>query len=107
VEAVIVSGGKQYRVREGDVVRLERLPAEQGATVEFDRVAYLRDDHGPVVLPDALAGARVVGQVVKVGRGRKIRVLKFKRRKNYTRRQGHRQEFTAVRITRIEAAAGR
>lgn len=107
MQAVIVSGGKQYLVREGDVVRLERLPAEQGATVEFDQVAYLHDDGGPVVEPNALAGARVVGQVVKNGRGRKIRILKFKRRKNYTRRQGHRQEFTAVRITRIEAAAGR
>ncbi len=102
MEAVIVSGGKQYRVREGEVVRLERLTAGQGATVEFDRVAYLRDERGPVVEPGALAGARVLGQVVQVGRGRKIRVLKFKRRKNYTRRQGHRQPFTAVRITRIE-----
>jgi large subunit ribosomal protein L21 len=103
VEAVIVSGGKQYRVREGEVVRLERMPVEQGATVEFDRVAYLRDDNGPVLEPDALARVRVVGQVVQVGRGRKILVLKFKRRKNYTRRQGHRQGYTAVRITRIDA----
>jgi large subunit ribosomal protein L21 len=102
VEAVIVSGGKQYRVREGDVVRLERLPGEQGATVEFAPVAYLRDDAGPVVEAAALAGARVVGQVIRVGRGRKVRVLKFKRRKNYTRRIGHRQGYTAVRITRIE-----
>ncbi len=103
MEAVIVSGGKQYRVREGEVVRLERMPAEQGATVEFDRVAYLRDDSGPVLEPAALARARVVGQVVQVGRGRKILVLKFKRRKNYTRRRGHRQGYTAVRITRIDA----
>jgi large subunit ribosomal protein L21 len=103
VEAVIVTGGKQYRVREGDVVRLERLPAEQGTTVEFDQIAYLRDDGGPVVEAGALARARVVGQVVQVGRGPKIIVLKFKRRKNYTRRQGHRQGYTAVRITRIDA----
>ncbi len=103
MEAVIVSGGKQYRVREGEVVRLERLPAEQGATVEFTQVAYLQGEEGPVVEASALARARVLGQVVKVGRGRKVRVLKFKRRKNYTRRQGHRQAYTAVRITRIEA----
>ena len=103
MEAVIVSGGKQYRVREGEVVRLERLPAEQGATVEFTQVAYLQGEEGPVVEASALARARVLGQVVKVGRGRKVRVLKFKRRKNYTRRQGHRQGYTAVRITRIEA----
>ena len=103
MEAVIVSGGKQYRVREGDVVRLERLPVEQGTTVEFREVAYLRTAEGPVVEPAALGEARVVGQVVREGRGRKIVVLKFKRRKNYRRRQGHRQAFTAVRITRIDA----
>jgi len=103
VEAVIVTGGKQYRVREGEVVRLERLPAERGATVEFTQVAYLQGEKGPVVDPSALAGARVIGQVVRAGRGPKVVVLKFKRRKNYTRRQGHRQEYTAVRITRIDA----
>lgn len=103
MEAVIVSGGKQYRVREGDVVRLERLPAEQGATVEFRDLAYLRGEGEPVVDPSALAAARVVGQVVQIGRGRKIVVVKFKRRKNYLRRQGHRQGYTAVRITRIES----
>jgi large subunit ribosomal protein L21 len=103
VEAVIVSGGKQYRVREGGVVRVERLAAEQGATVEFREVAYLHGEAGPVAEPAALAGARVVGQVVRNGRARKIVVVKFKRRKNYRRRQGHRQGYTAVRITRIEA----
>ncbi len=102
MEAVIVSGGKQYRVREGDVVRVERLAAGQGATVEFAQVAYVRGDDGPVVEPKALAGARVVGQVVRVGRAPKVVVVKFKRRKNYRRRQGHRQGYTAVRITRIE-----
>ena len=102
MEAVIVSGGKQYRVREGEVVRVERLAEAQGATVEFRDVAYASDESGPVIEPGRLAGARVVGQVVRIGRGRKVVVVKFKRRKNYTRRQGHRQAFTAVRITRIE-----
>ena len=105
MEAVIVSGGKQYRVREGDVVRLERLPTGQGDTVEFREVAYLRADGDPVVDPTRLSGARVLGQVVRVGRDRKIIVVKFKRRKNYRRRQGHRQAFTQVRITRIDAGA--
>jgi len=105
VEAVIVSGGKQYRVREGDVVRLERLSAGQGETVEFRQVAYVRGADGPVVEPGRLAGARVLGQVVRTGRARKIVVVKFKRRKNYRRRQGHRQAYTAVRITRIESGA--
>jgi large subunit ribosomal protein L21 len=103
VEAVIVSGGKQYRVREGDVVRLERLAAGQGETVEFRDVAWMRGDGEPTADRTALSAARVVGQVVRVGRGRKVVVVKFKRRKNYTRRQGHRQAYTAVRITRIEA----
>ena len=102
MEAVIISGGKQYRVREGDLVRLERLPEEQGATVEFRQVAYVKSDDGPVVEPAALAAARVVGQVILVGRARKVLVVKFKRRKNYRRQRGHRQAYTAVRITRIE-----
>jgi len=105
VEAVIVSGGKQYRVREGDVVRLERLPGEQGETVEFRAVAYLAGAGGPVVEPAGLAGARVLGQIIEVGRARKLTVVKFKRRKNYRRKRGHRQAYTAVRITRIEAGA--
>lgn len=102
MEAVIISGGKQYRVREGDVVRLERLAEAQGATVEFREVAYVQGDDGPVVEPRALAAARVIGQVVGTGRGRKVVVVKFKRRKNYRRQRGHRQPYTAVRITRIE-----
>jgi large subunit ribosomal protein L21 len=105
VEAVIVSGGKQYRVREGDLVRLERLPSAQGDTVEFRDVAYLRGEGDPVVDPARLGAARVVGQVVRIGRAKKIIVGKFKRRKNYRRRQGHRQAYTQVRITRIEAGA--
>jgi len=103
VEAVIVSGGKQYRVREGDVVRLERVPGEQGATVEFREVAYIGGAGEAVVDRARLDGARVIGQVVRHGRASKIVVVKFKRRKNYSRRQGHRQAYTAVRITRIEA----
>lgn len=105
MEAVIVSGGKQYRVREGDVVRLERLPAGQGETVEFRDIAYLSGEGGTVVEPARLAPARVLGQVVQAGLGRKVIVVKFKRRKNYRRRQGHRQAYTAVRITRIEPGA--
>jgi large subunit ribosomal protein L21 len=105
VEAVIVSGGKQYRVREGDVVRLERLPTGQGDTVEFREVAYVRGEGDPVVDPVRLGSARVLGQVVRTGRDKKIVVVKFKRRKNYRRRQGHRQAYTQVRITRIDAGA--
>lgn len=106
MEAVIVTGGKQYRVREGDVVRVERLAEAQGATVEFRHVAYVKAGAEPVVDPGQLAGARVVGQVVRTDRARKVVVVKFKRRKNYTRRNGHRQGYSAVRITRIELGAG-
>lgn len=102
MEAVIVSGGKQYRVREGDVVRVERLTAGQGETVEFTEVAYIRQDDGPVTEPAALERARVVGQVVRVGLAPKVLVVKFKRRKNYRRRRGHRQGYSTVRITRID-----
>jgi large subunit ribosomal protein L21 len=105
VEAVIVTGGKQYRVREGDLIRIERVPAAQGATVEFRDVAYVKAGDEPMADPSRLAGARVVGQVVKTGRARKVVVVKFKRRKNYTRRHGHRQGYSAVRITRIELGA--
>jgi len=103
VEAVIVSGGKQYRVREGEVVRLERLPAAQGSTVEFHEIAYVKGDGDPIVTGETLRRVRVLGQVVRAGRARQVVVVKFKRRKNYRRRQGHRQGYTAVRITRIEA----
>ena len=99
MQAVIISGGKQYLVREGDLVRLERLPTAQGDTVEFREVAYLRAEGDPVVDPAQLGAARVLGQVVRIVVG------KFKRRKNYRRRQGHRQAFTQVRITRIVAGA--
>jgi large subunit ribosomal protein L21 len=106
VEAVIVSGGKQYRVREGDVVRLERLAGQQGSSVEFRTVAYLKDDEAPIVESERLGQARVIAQIIRTGRARKLVVVKFKRRKNYTRRQGHRQGYTAVRITRIELQSG-
>ena len=106
MEAVIVTGGKQYRVREGDLVRVERLAADQGTTVQFRDVAYVKAGDEPVVDAGRLQGARVIGQVVRAGRARKVVVVKFKRRKNYTRRAGHRQGYTAVRITRIELGAG-
>ena len=102
MEAVIVTGGKQYRVREGDVVRVERLAGEQGATVEFRGVRYVKAGDQPIIDSQRLEEARVLGQVVRASRGRKVVVVKFKRRTNYTRRHGHRQAYTAVRITRIE-----
>lgn len=102
--AVFESGGKQHRVSEGDVVQLERLPADPGDEVVFDRVSLIASGDDVQVGTPYLDGGAVTGQVVEQGRGRKIRVIKFKRRKNYMRTKGHRQHFTTVRITGISAA---
>ena len=103
MEAVIKTGGKQYRVAEGQVIRVERLPEAKGDAVEFRQVLLVAKNDQVVSETKALKGARVLGQVVEEGRKRKVTVFKFKRRKNYERKKGHRQPFTAVRITKIEA----
>ena len=102
MEAVIAVGGKQYRVSPGQVIRVERLPETEGSSIEFRDVRYTNREGQVTVGPQALANARVVGEVVAHGKRDKVRVVKFKRRKNYRRRTGHRQPFTAVRITTIE-----
>lgn len=99
--AVIVTGGKQYRVREGDRLRIEKLPAPAGETVEFDRVLMVSDGDEVKVGRPYLDGGRVSATVSAHGRGDKINVVKFRRRKNYLRRRGHRQDFTEVTITGI------
>jgi large subunit ribosomal protein L21 len=101
--AVFTSGGKQHRVTEGEVVRLEMLDAEPGQQVVFDRVLMVADGDNVSVGAPYVAGGAVTGEVVKHDRARKIRIIKFRRRKNYMRRQGHRQWFTDVKITGIKA----
>ncbi len=101
--AVFKSGGKQLRAREGDKVRVEKIEAETGANVEFDQVLMVADGADVTVGRPVVAGAKVVGEVIAQGRERKVRVLKFKRRKHHMKRQGHRQWFTEVRITGIQA----
>jgi large subunit ribosomal protein L21 len=101
MEAVIATGGKQYRVTPGQVISVERLAGERGARVEFSSVLLVTRD-GEVITGNRLAKARVAGEVVTQGRRRKVAVVKFKRRKNYRRHRGHRQAATAVRITNIE-----
>jgi len=101
-EAVIASGGKQYRVAPGQVIQVERLGLEKGANVEFDTVLLVNNDGQVTVGPEALSAARVRGEVVAERKGAKILVVKFKRRKNYRRHRGHRQTMTTVRITGIE-----
>lgn len=102
--AVIVTGGKQYRVEEGEVLRVERLAAEEGASVEFDRVLMVGEGSEVVVGTPVVAGARVAATVRAHGRGEKIRIIKFRRRKHYMRRQGHRQNYTEIQVTGIAAS---
>ena len=101
MEAVIATGGKQYRVKEGAVIRVDPLGVQKGGSVEF-RPLLLFDQARVVEDPKSLTRARVVGEVVGEGKSRKVTVVKFKRRKNYRRARGHRQPFVGVRITRIE-----
>ena len=102
MEAVIATGGKQYRVAPGQVIRVERLAKDKGATVEFTEVLLVNRDGQVTVGAKALASAKVTGEVVAERKGPKVLVVKFKRRKNYRRHRGHRQTMTAVRITGIE-----
>jgi large subunit ribosomal protein L21 len=104
MHAVIVTGGKQYRVEQGDKLRVERLAAEEGATIEFDRVLLLSDGEKVTVGTPYIDNSKVSATVRSHGRGKKIRVIKFRRRKGYMRTQGHRQSFTEVEITEIAAA---
>ena len=101
--AVFESGGKQHRVSEGDVVRLERMSGEPGQSVEFDRVLMVSEGDDVTVGTPYVEGGKVTAEVVDQGRADKVRVIKFKRRKNYLRRAGHRQQYTEVRITGINA----
>ncbi len=101
--AIFESGGKQHRVVEGEVVRLERLDGEPGDQVTFDRVLMVANGDDVSIGEPLVEGGRVIAEVVGQGRHRKIRVIKFKRRKNYLRRKGHRQHFTEVKITAITA----
>jgi len=101
--AVIETGGKQYRVAPGQTLKVERLPAEAGAEIAFDKVLLVADGENVRVGTPYLEGGRVTARVKAQGRHRKITVIKFKRRKNYKRTKGHRQHYTEVEITGIEA----
>ena len=100
--AVIATGGKQYRVSKGDVIRVEKLEAEAGQSVDFDKVLLVESDGDLDVGAPYLEGGKVVGEVISHGRGDKIEVLKFRRRKSYMRRQGHCQAYTEVLITDLK-----
>ena len=101
--AVIKSGGKQYRVAEGDLLRVEKINAEAGETVSFDEVLLVADGDDVKVGTPRLESGAVSAEVVSQSRARKIEVVKFKRRQDYQRHYGHRQHYTEVRITGIQA----
>ena len=101
--AVIRTGGKQYKVAAGDVIRVEKLAGEPGAPIRFGEVLAVGDEGSFTVGKPLLDGAEVVGEVVRQTRGAKIIVFKKKRRKNYRRKKGHQQLLTAVKIVKIEA----
>lgn len=103
--AVIRSGGKQYRVTPGETIRLEKLAGDPGLTCSFNEVLLASRDGAIQVGKPLLDGVRVVGEIVRHEKARKILVFKKKRRKNYRRRRGHRQQLTVVRVTGIEAGA--
>lgn len=96
--AVIQTGGKQYRVAPGDKLMVEKLPGDIGDQVEFDKVLMLSRDGAVSVGAPVVEGAKVTGQIVEHGRGKKLIVFKFKRRKSYRRKNGHRQSYTTVQI---------
>lgn len=104
--AVIKTGGKQYKVTQGDVLRVEKLAAAEGESVSFDQVLLVADGDNVQVGAPILEGTAVNGNVVRHGRGDKINIVKFKRRKHHRKQMGHRQDFTEVEITGIGGTSG-
>ncbi len=100
--AIIETGGKQYKVQEGQVIRVEKLNAQIGEEVTFEKVLALNKENELKVGTPLVKGAKAFGKVLKQGRDKKIIVFNYKAKKNYRRKQGHRQSFTEVKIERIE-----
>jgi len=102
--AIVETGGKQYKVTQGQRFRVERLPAEPGETVNLDAVQMIVDEKGVQAGTPTVDGAAVRCKVMAHGRGKKIRIIKFKRRKKYRRRNGHRQDYTELLVEDIGSA---
>ena len=102
--AVVNTGGKQYKVQQGEVLRIEKIPGDVGSSVTFDRVMMFSDGETVSIGQPVLDNVAVEGHIVAQGKAKKILVFKYKRRKRYRRKQGHRQEFTAVQIDSIQGA---
>jgi large subunit ribosomal protein L21 len=101
--AIIQTGGKQYRVTEGDLVKIEKLDADEGASLDLTQVLMLADGDSVQVGKPYVEGAKVSAEVAAHGKHDKVNILKFKRRKHHLKRQGHRQSFTQLKITGISA----
>ena len=101
--AIVETGGKQYKVAEGDVLFIEKLEVADDAEVTFDKVLLVSKEDGAVVGSPLVAGATVSAKVLKHGKGKKIIVFKYKSKKNYRRKQGHRQPYTQEQIAKINA----
>ena len=101
MQAIIVTGGKQYKVAEGDTLFIEKLEAEAGQAITFDQVLAVLDGDKATFGAPVVEGAKVDAEVVKNGKGKKIIVFKYKPKKNYRRKQGHRQPYTKVTIGKI------
>ena len=101
--AVIETGGKQYRVTEGQYLKVEKLGLEEGASLEIDKVLMVANGDDVKVGAPYVAGGKVTAKVKSVGRGKKVRIIKFRRRKHHMKRQGHRQAFTEIEVTGISA----
>ena len=103
MHAIIVTGGKQYKVSEGETLFIEKLPNEAGDTVTFDQVLAILDGDNATIGTPTVKGATVEASVVKNGKGKKIRIFKYNPKKGYRKRQGHRQPYTKVEIKKISA----
>lgn len=101
--AVIKTGGKQYKVTEGQTLKVEKLPVDEGGSVELDEVLMVADGDDVTVGSPFIDGGKVSATVKSQGRGKKIEIIKFRRRKHYRKQQGHRQSFTEIQIDKISA----
>jgi large subunit ribosomal protein L21 len=101
--AVVQTGGKQYRVSEGDTIKVEKLGADEGASVELDKVLMVADGEDVKVGTPYVEGGMVTATVKSNGRGKKVKIIKFRRRKHHMKRQGHRQWYTELQVTGIKA----
>lgn len=101
--AVVTTGGKQYKVSEGDIIYVEKLEAEVDSTIELDKVLMVNKDEGLVVGKPVVEGAKVKAKVLKQGKAKKIIVFKYKPKKDYRKKQGHRQPYTKLQIEKIDA----